>query len=289
MKVFKSPFQAAFLLIMLAILGSFGYMYAYGIERPTVLSPLFSLSLAAMAGWALTQVRNKALFITANKKKKQAVITFCINLVFGFSLFILLIPVLHEFGVPTTSLVTILGTSTLAIGLALKDFLGNIAAGIMLILQRPFEIGDWVELSGKLGMVERIDLFSVKMKTAENEVVYFPNGKLITDKIINKTALGKRRLECLIDVSYDSDLKLAKQILLELVKADSRVLQEPAPLVAVHNLGNHGVELTVRVWVKSSDMLYVKFDLLEQVKLTFDEKGIIIPFPQMNVALTQTK
>jgi small conductance mechanosensitive channel len=159
----------------------------------------------------------------------------------------------------------------------------------MLVFQRPFEIGDLVEISGKVGRVDKVDLFSVRIKTAANETVYIPNGKLITDKIINKAHKGKRRLEILIGIDYDSDLKKAKHTIYQIIEQHSRILSDPAPLVAVNNLGDSEVELTVRVWTQSKDYGSVRFDLLENIKTSFDDNGIIMPYPQMNVWLNKSE
>lgn len=277
-----------FLLIFTVILGIFGGLYYYGLVHLNVLSPIFSLALAIFAVVVLSKIKKKIVTLSQDKKKNVAIITFSINLLFGVALFVVAIPVLNEFGVPTTSLVTILGTSTLAVGLALKNFLANIAAGIMVVFQKPFEIGDLVEIAGKMGKVDKVDLFSVRLKTASNELVYVPNGKLATDKIINFTTQGQRRIEMKIGISYESNIADAKALIYKVIENDERIMTDPAPLVAVNDLADSAVELVVRIWVKSKDFAAVKFDALESIKTTFDDNGIIIPYPQMNVWLQKS-
>ncbi len=249
-------------------------------------SPIFSTFLAIIAATVLYKAKNKCFDFLDLKHKKTGIIVFSINFIFGVSLLILAIPVLSEFGVPTASLITILGTGSLAIGLALKGFLSNIAAGMMLIFQKPFDVGHLVEISGTTGTVDKIDLFSVRIKTPTNELVHIPNGKLVTDKIINKNSKSKRRLELKIRVDYSSDLKLAKQIILDLSHHDERIFETPAPLVVVDELGEHAVILLVRVWLLGTENLYkVKYDLLENIKTSYDDHNIMIPYQKLDVQM----
>lgn len=244
-----------------------------------------SVLVAVCALWLARFIRNKLLSLFSNSKRNQTLKLFLTNSAYTVILVIAGITILAKLGVPTASLITILGTSSLAIGLALKDSLSNIAAGVILVFQKPFEYGDLVEISGTLGVVEHIDLFNVKIKTSSNEIVVIPNGMLIQDKIINKAYNGKRRLEIITSIAYDADLKKAKALLYDMVSTDKRVLQDPAPWVVVSKLADSGVELSIRIWIKKDHYLDVQYDLLEKIKLTFDEQGIQIPYPQMEIFL----
>jgi small conductance mechanosensitive channel len=196
---------------------------------------------------------------------------------------------LDRLGVDTTSLVAILGAAGLAIGLSLQGSLQNFAAGVMLLVFRPFKAGDFVEAGGTSGTVKSISIFTTIMTTPDNKEIIVPNGKIYGDNITNYSAKETRRVDMVVGISYDSDLKKAKAILLEMVAADERILKDPEPKVAVSELADSSVNFVVRPWVASADFWAVKFDFTEAVKLRFDAEGIIIPYPQMNVHLHKTE
>jgi len=246
---------------------------------------LSSLILALIGLIFARYLRTKLIKIFSKTKKNQAVKLFITNTIYMLVLVISGIMVLGKLGVPTASLITIVGTSSLAIGLAMKDFLSNIAAGMMLVFQRPFEIGDLVECSGTLGVVHNIDLFNVKIKTPSNEIVVIPNGKLAKEKITNKAFKGIRRLEITIAVSYESSIDNAKELLGSLLQKEQRALTEPAPIIGVSNLLDSGVELSMRVWVKRDDYIPLRYYLLENILVIFKENNISIPFNQLDISL----
>lgn len=192
---------------------------------------------------------------------------------------------LNELGVDTTSLVAILGAAGLAIGLSLQDSLKNFAAGVMLLVFKPFKAGDYVEAAGTAGVVKKIGIFTTSMTTPDNKEIIVPNGAIYGGNIVNYAAKETRRVDMVVGISYDSDLLKAKSILEEMVKADDRILQDPAPVVAVSELADSSVNFVVRPWVKTADFWAVKWAFTEQVKLRFDAEGIVIPFPQMDVHL----
>lgn len=263
------------------------YWQDYLINHGT--SILMSLLLAGLGFWLAKTIRQKLLKIFSKSARNQAVKMFLVNMVYGLVLVVSAIIVLAKLGVPTASLITILGTSSLAIGLAMKDFLANIAAGAIIVFQKPFELGDLVEVSGTLGTVEHIDLFSVRLKTPSHEAIIIPNGTLIKEKIINKAYQGKRRIEMIASVGYDTDLGQAKKIISDLIDQDQRVLSDPKPIVAVKELADSAVNLVAWMWVQSTDYIYVKFDLIEKMKIAFDTAGIKVPFPQREVWLKNEK
>ncbi|MAJ68655.1 MAG: mechanosensitive ion channel family protein [Alteromonadaceae bacterium TMED7] len=190
---------------------------------------------------------------------------------------------LDELGVDTTSLVAILGAAGLAIGLSLQDSLKNFAAGVMLLVFKPFRAGDYVEAAGVAGTVKKIGIFTSSMNTPDNKEIIVPNGKIYGDNIINYSAMTNRRVDMTFGIGYGDDLLKAKNVLEQMVKEDERILEEPAPVVAVSSLGDSSVNFTVRPWVKKEDYFAVLWAFTENVKLRFDEEGISIPFPQMDV------
>lgn len=195
----------------------------------------------------------------------------------------IVIAALNQLGVDTTSFIALIGAAGLAIGLSLQSTLQNFAAGVMLILFKPFKLGDFVEAGGSSGVVEKITIFSTIMKTGDNREIIVPNGAIYGGTITNNSARDTRRIDMVFGIGYDDDIKKAKELLNEILAADERILKEPAPLVAVAELADSSVNFNVRPWVKSGDYWGVLFDVTETVKLTFDENKISIPYPQMDV------
>ncbi|MEM9103780.1 MAG: mechanosensitive ion channel domain-containing protein [Pseudomonadota bacterium] len=198
-----------------------------------------------------------------------------------------IVAALTQLGVETTSLVALIGAAGLAVGLALKDSLQNFASGVMLILFRPFANGDFIEAGGVSGSVEKIDIFSTTLKTPDNKKVIVPNGSIYGGTITNYSAQPTRRVDMVFGIGYGDDIKKAKDILHKVITDDKRVLSTPATTIAVSELADSSVNFVVRPWVNSSDYWGVFFDAHENVKLAFDEAGISIPFPQMDVHLNK--
>lgn len=198
---------------------------------------------------------------------------------------LLLISVISTLGVATTSFVAILGAAGLAVGLALQGSLSNFAGGVLILLFRPFRIGDFIEGQGVSGTVRDIQIFHTHLTTSDNKRVVVPNGPLANNNITNYSAEPMRRVDFVFGIAYSDDLRQAKSILEGLFQADSRVLPAPTLLVVVSNLGASSVDLTVRAWVHKENYWPLKFELTEQVKLAFDEQGINFPFPQTDVHL----
>ncbi|AFJ03272.1 Potassium efflux system KefA protein / Small-conductance mechanosensitive channel [Methylophaga frappieri] len=202
-------------------------------------------------------------------------------------LLFVLIAALDQLGVDTTSMIAVLGAAGLAVGLAMKDSLQNFAAGVMLIINRPFKLDDFVEVAGVMGIVEKISIFSTIMRTTDNREVIVPNGQIYADTITNYSARDTRRIDMVFGISYDSDLLKAKQLLTDIVTAHPMVLADPAPIIRVGELADNSVNFIVWPWVNRSDFGVAKAELLEQVKLAFDANEITIPFPQMELHLNQ--
>jgi len=199
----------------------------------------------------------------------------------------LLISVASMVGVETTSFIAALGAAGLAIGLALQGSLANFAGGVLILLFRPFRIGDWIEAQGVAGSVDNIQIFHTVLKTGDNKTVIVPNGSLSNSNIVNYSREGRRRVDINLGIDYASDIKQARAVLLG-IAADARVLPEPAPVVWVTGLGDSAVNLSLRVWVNTADFWPVNFEFTEQAKEQLTAAGIGIPFPQRVVHLVQT-
>jgi len=193
---------------------------------------------------------------------------------------ILAVLVITQLGVKTSSLVAMIGAAGLAIGLALQGSLANFAGGILILLFKPFKVGDWISAQGLDGAVKEISIFNTKLNTFGNQVAVIPNGQLANGNIINYNAEPTRRENYEIGISYNSNIKVAKDILLDICAQDERILKEPVPEVYVGNLGDSAVNLSLRFWAPNEVFWPARFDLIEQSKLRFDEAGIEIPFPQ---------
>ncbi|WP_213997641.1 mechanosensitive ion channel domain-containing protein [Arsukibacterium sp.] len=215
----------------------------------------------------------------------KAVVAFLVSIVYAVVLIATVLMALSQIGVQTTSFIAILGAAGLAIGLALQGSLANFASGILIILFRPFKAGDFIDGGGVSGTVEKIEIFQTQMTTPDNKRVIVPNAQITGGPITNYSSEPIRRVDLVIGISYDSDLLLAKKLLEEILQNDERVLADPAFSIKVGALADSSVNLNVRPWVNSADYWGVYWDTLEKVKLTFDEKGIGIPFPQMDVHL----
>lgn len=193
------------------------------------------------------------------------------------------IAALDKIGVPMTSFAIVIGAAGLAIGFALQGSLANFAAGIMLIMFKPFKVGDLVEVAGKLGTVQKIQIFNTFLNSPDNVRIIVPNAQVTGSNIMNYTVNGTRRVDLMVGVSYDDDLKKAQQVIEKVLAGDDRVLKDPAATVAVSELGDSSVNFIVRPWVQAADYWSVRFDITKEVKLALDKNGITIPFPQHDV------
>jgi len=219
----------------------------------------------------------------------EILVNFIASLCHAALLIFIIIAALHELGVDTTSLIAILGAAGLAVGLALKNSLQNFASGVLLILFRPFKIDDFVETAGVTGVVEDVTIFNTVMKTLDNRRIIIPNSMIYNDKIINYSAKDIRRIDMVFPVSYEDDLEKAKEILWGLLREDPRILDDPEPFVGVGEWAENGIHLFVRPWVKKEDFWTTKTELLEKIKVAFDEAGITIPYQKMQVYLVEGK
>ena len=211
------------------------------------------------------------------------------NISYAVLIVAVVLAAIDSLGVNVTSLMAVLGAAGLAVGLALKDSLSNFAAGVMLIIFRPFKTGDFVTAAGTSGVVDEIGLFATLMHTPDNQRIIVPNNAIISGNITNTSALPTRRLDLVFGIAYNDNIGQARDIIMAVLEADERVLEDPAPAVAVGELGDSSVNLNVRPWVKSEDYWPLRADLLEGIKVKFDEAGISIPFPQQDVYMHEVK
>lgn len=255
------------------------------IEWANIIWPALLILIVGM--WLIKKAVRLMEKLLKKKKMDEVAISFLGQILHVVLLVLLSITVIGQLGVDTTSFIAILGAAGLAVGLALKGSLENLAAGILLVSQQPFKKGDFIEGAGVSGLVEKISMLNTRLKTVDNKVVVIPNASLVNDNLTNYSRLPTRRLDLTIGIGYDDDLKKAKAVLEQLIADESRVLKEPESLVAVSELGDNSVNFTVRMWVKSEDYWGVNFDMIERVKLKLDEENISIPYPQRDVHLYQ--
>jgi small conductance mechanosensitive channel len=208
---------------------------------------------------------------------------FLSSVLYGIMIVVVALAALSQAGVQTTSFIAILGAVGLAIGLAFKDTLSSISAGVMLMIFRPIKVGEYVEAGGTAGTIEEINIFNTILKTPDNKMIIVANANVIGSNIINYSRKETRRVDITFGIGYDDDLKKAKVLLENILSEDERILMDPKPFVAVSELADNSVNFVTRSWVKSGDYWGVYFDTIEKVKLAFDENGISIPYPQMDI------
>ncbi len=200
---------------------------------------------------------------------------------------LLVISIASMIGIPMTSFIAIMGAAGLAIGMALAGTLQNFAGGVMLLLFKPFKVGDFIEAQGHMGTVREIQVFNTILKTPDNKTIIIPNGGLSNNSMINFSTEKTRRVEFTFGIAYGDDTAKARTILMQLIEGDTRILKDPEPFVALKELGDSSVNMVVRVWVESGDYWGVYFDMNDKVYNTFNAEGLNIPFPQMDVHLHQ--
>lgn len=216
-------------------------------------------------------------------------VKFLSTMIYSVLLIAVVLAAVDQLGINITSLLAIVGAAGLAIGLALKDSLSNFAAGVMIIIFRPFKIGDYINAGGSAGTVDEIELFCTLMHTPDNQRIIIPNSAVIGGTIVNVNTLGTRRVDLVIGISYDDNVGQARDIILGIIDADPRILKDPEAGVAVAELADFSVNFNVRPWVRAEDYWAVRADLLETIKLSLDQAGISIPYPQQDVYMHTIK
>ncbi|MCP4569971.1 MAG: mechanosensitive ion channel [FCB group bacterium] len=255
-----------------------------GLYGPVILKAVAILVIGRIVIGIITSFIGRLLRRT---KTDETLIKFVVSLTRIVLMIFVFLAALDALGVETTSFVAIIGAAGLAVGFALQGSLSNFASGVMLIIFRPFKAGDFIEAGGSMGSVEAIQIFNTTLKTPDNKLVIIPNSNITGGNITNFSAMEQRRVDMVFGIGYDDDIKKAKGILEQILSEDSRILKDPAPVVAVSELADSSVNFAVRPWAKTADYWGVYFDVTEKVKLTFDEQGISIPYPQQDVHMHQ--
>ncbi len=260
------------------------------VELEDNLPHLVSALIILIVGWWLAgRVKGLLRRVMTARHVDLTLTSFLTQLCYWLIIAVVVLVALQNAQVETTPFSAVLGASALAVGLAMQNSLMDFAAGVMIILFRYFRVGDEIEAAGIKGVVEEISIFTTHLKTADNRKIIVSNGKILGSPVINASAKPTRRLDLTISISYESNLKLAKQIVLTELQNEIRVLPDPAPVVAVDNLGESSVDLILRAWVAIGDYQDVRSHMLEALKLRFDEAGIDIPYPQHEVRVRTDK
>lgn len=230
-------------------------------------------------------IRSLLRRLLKKKRVDDTLVSFITSVSYVLIMAFVIIAALGKLGVHTASFVVVLGAAGLAIGLALQGSLANFAAGVLMVIFKPFKIGDFIEAAGTIGVVEEIGIFTTELKSPDNKKIIIPNAKLTADNIVNYSAKDQRRVDIVAGVSYNDDLDKVRSVLERILSEDDRVLQEPAPAIFVLELADSSVNFAVRPWVKTGDYWDVFFAMQEKIKKIFDTEGIAIPFPQQDVHL----
>jgi small conductance mechanosensitive channel len=235
--------------------------------------------------WIAVIVRNSIRKLMVKREADPALISFSTAMIYAALMAFVIIATLARLDIQTTSLIAILGAAGLAIGLALQGALSNFAAGVLIIVFRPYKIGDFIEGGGESGAVEEVQIFNTILNTPDNKKVIIPNGQILSGSITNYSAKEIRRVDLTAGIGYSDDIDKARTILNDILAKDDRVLKDPAVTVAVVELADSSVNFVVRPWVKTADYWGVYFDITEAIKKRFDAEGVSIPFPQQDVHL----
>ena len=241
---------------------------------------LFILVIGRQVVKILIKVISSAL---ERSNTEDTVRIFVTNLLNTLLMIVVFIAAINQLGIQTTSIIAVLGAAGLAIGLALQGSLSNFAAGILIVIYRPYKVGDYIQADNHLGTVDDIQIFSTVLKTPDNKLVIVPNGSIMNGSIVNFSNQDKRRVDIIASCSYEDDIDKVKSVLADILSKDDRILSEPMPRIAVSELADSSVNLIVRPWVKNSDYIDVYHSLLEEIKKRFDQEGISIPYPQSDV------
>ena len=255
----------------------------YGLKLLTALITLW-------IGWKVVNFLGKGLRKWFDRTEfDEALETFIHSLVTMALKIMLVVTCAGIAGFPTTSFVAVLGAAGLAVGMALSGTLQNFAGGVLILVLKPFRVGDVIETQGHTGKVRSIQIFNTIINTPDNKRIILPNGPVATGALVNYSAEDRRRVDMLFGIGYDDDIDQAKAILQRLIESDSRIDSDPEPFIAVKELADSSVNLVVRVWGSSDDYWGIFFDMHESVKKTFDQEGISIPYPQSDVHMHEVK
>lgn len=246
-----------------------------------------ALVIFVVGKWIARQVANFVQRVMVHRSVDVALVHFVNSLVYWLLLAFVAISALGQLGIQTASFVAIIGAAGLAIGLALQGSLSNFASGVLILVFKPFKVGDFVEVAGTSGVVQNIQIFTTELSTGDNKQVIIPNSGVTGGNIVNYSAKDTRRVDLIMGIGYEDDIDKARDLMLDEIAKDDRTLKDPAPTVAVVELADSSVNFVVRPWVKTADYWGVYFDLTEAIKKRFDAEGISIPYPQQDVHMHQ--
>ncbi|WP_022851222.1 mechanosensitive ion channel family protein [Limisalsivibrio acetivorans] len=253
------------------------YVYPYAVD---ILAALLIFFIGRML---IRKISDLVYKMMQKSKLDETLAIFLKNILYTILFAAIIIAALNKLGIPTASLVAVLGAAGLAIGLSLKDSVSNFGAGVLIIMLRPFKAGDFVNIAGQMGVVENIQVFQTVLKTFDNLTIYIPNSTIMGTEIVNYTARETRMVNLIIGISYDDDIKKARDIMMETMAAHENTHDDPAPVTGVLELGDSSVNIFARSWVDTPNWWQTKTDLLQQIKENLEAGGITIPFPQMDV------
>lgn len=251
------------------------------------IAAITALLILIFGVWTAKILRATTRKMMIKKEVEPTLVKFGTNILYAVLVVFVVTAALNNLGIQTTSIIAVLGAAGLAIGLALQSSLSNFAAGVMILIFHPFRVGDFIEGSGVMGSVEELGIFSTHLKTPDNKSIFVPNGNLAGNNLTNYTKNEIRRMDLVVGVGYGEDVRVVKDVLLQIIAEDSRILKDPAPNVAVLELADNSVNFAFRPWVPTAQYWDIYFDTMEKIKLRLDEKGIEIPFPQRDIHLYQ--
>lgn len=252
---------------------------------PWAINLTMALVIFVLGRWVAKGISRLVKRLMKKARVDEILISFIGNMLYFALLVVVVIAALDQLGVNTSSVLAIFAAAGLAVGLALKDSLSNFAAGVMLVLFKPFKAGDYIEAAGTGGVVEKLRIFNTVLRTGDNREITVPNSQIYSGTIINFSARDTRRIDLTFGIGYGDDIRQAKALIEAAMTEDGRIFEDPAPAILLMELADSSVNLAVRPWVKAADYWDVRSDLLERVKTKFDANGISIPFPQRDVHL----
>ena len=260
-----------------------GLLTIYGLK---VIAAVVVFVVGRWVAKGLTKFAEKVM----NKRQVDpTIVSFVANMTYVALLVFVVLAALGQLGIQTTSFIAVIGAAGLAIGLALQGSLANFAAGFLMIISRPFKVGDFIEGAGVAGTVEKIQIFTTQLKTPDNKTIIIPNAKLSSDNIVNFSEKGTRRVDLVFGIGYGDDIDHAKKVIMDVLAREERILKDPATTIGVVELADSSVNFAVRPWVTADDYWNVYFNLTENIKKSFDSEGISIPFPQRDVHMYEHK
>ncbi|CAH8281372.1 small conductance mechanosensitive channel [Mariniflexile fucanivorans] len=253
--------------------------YWIGLITEYGLKIIGAIAIWIIGSWIIKKLLKATRKVMTKSNYEESLQKFLINLLSWGLKILLIITLLGTLGVPTTSFAAIIAAAGLAVGLALQGSLGNFAGGVLIMIFKPFKIGDLIEAQGEIGVVKQIEIFTTKLIGLSNKEIIIPNGALSNGNIVNYTTEGTRRVDLTFGVGYDSDIKKTKEVLMKVITSHPKVIETPAPTVNVSELADSSVNFAVRPWCKTEDYWTVYFDVTENTKIALDAAGIEIPYP----------